>query len=75
MAMEIINSYNAYENAYAAKEEAQKQPDKVKNPVVAGSNFDIRIFPMECCAVLEFAREKWYDKTIKKKGSIYGEYL
>lgn len=27
----------------AAKEEAQKQPDKVKNPVVAGNNFDMQI--------------------------------
>ncbi len=27
----------------AAKEEAQEQPDKVKNPVVAGNNFDVQI--------------------------------
>ena len=30
---------------------------------------------VKCCAVLEFAMKKWYDKTTKKKGLIHGKYI
>ncbi len=30
---------------------------------------------MKCCTLLEFAMKKWYDKTTKKKGLMYGKYI